>query len=254
MYPPRLPMQFPTGMAMVEIIPETARLSLNQGRPDQFVRLLIALGATPERAQDITLAIVDWRSGSRQLDQYYLSLNPSFLPRHASFQDVEEALYLRGMTPELFHGSYTRDPQGRLIRQSGFKDCVSPWGTIGPFDVNHAEPPLLAAMGIPPDTVQQIVELRRQQPMVNLNALTGARIATTNLRVGGHTIYTFRSTARVYMPNVGPGGPLSEVARTVSAQVKFRKPDLGPPPYQIIRWWDQAESPLATPAEVSLWR
>jgi len=232
--PSREQWAFPSGVAVVEIIPEQSRLSLNTGRADQFVALLLALGAPPERAQEIATGILDWRTpGSRVFDSYYLSLQPSFLPRHASFQEEEEVLYVRGMTPELFHGSYTRDQLGRLVRLGAFKDCVSVYGAVGTINLSFAEPALMRAFGMAPDLVEQAVASRRAAPPV--------------IRHGAdpHTIYTVRSTARVGMPN----GGLSEVSSTVSARVKFRRMEVvGPPAFQVLRWYEPAES------EVAQWR
>jgi general secretion pathway protein K len=239
---PVMRMAFPSGEAIVEIIPETARLSLNTGTPQEFVALLLALGADPPRAQSITAAILDWRGAQGGLDAYYLSLTPSFRPRHASFQEVEEAIYLQGMTPEIFHGNYARDRQGRLVRVGAFKDCVSVYGSTGEFDANFAEPALLRSIGIPPETVDRIVERRRGRPFINPGEL-GQIGGAGKLRIGGNTIFTFRATAHARTPN----GPFSEVSRTVSAQVKFRKPG-EPPSHQVLRWDESAYS------EVSQWK
>jgi general secretion pathway protein K len=237
--PPRVSYSFPSGEAMVELIPETARLSLNQARPEQFMALLLALGVEPQRAQDIALALIDWRAPGGALDPYYLSLTPSFRPRHASFQEVEEALYVRGMTPEIFHGSYTRDALGRLVRLGAFKDCVSVFGTTASFDVNHAEPALLVSLGVPPDAAARLVEIRRARPILNAGEIAqlGPMLAAAGgrLRVGGNTIWTMRSTARVRVA----GAPLSDLSRSVAATVKFRSDGEGPP-YDILRWHDQA--------------
>ena len=242
--PPRVRFEFPGGAAIVEIIPETARLSLNQGKPEEFLRLLAALGAEPERAQEITLALLDWRGQGVGLDAYYMSLVPSFRPRHASFQEVEEALYLKGMTPDLFHGAHTRDGRGRLVRLGAFKDCVSVFGTSGRFDANYADPALLRSMGIPPETVDSIVGFRRQRPFMNggeIGPVAGQ--AASLLRLGGNTIFTFRATARARRGD----GRYSDVSRTIAAQIKFRKPDT-PPLVHILRWDENAWS------EVSQWQ
>ena len=42
---------FPTGEAVVEIVPETAKLNLNSARPQDLLRLLAALGVHPDLAQ-----------------------------------------------------------------------------------------------------------------------------------------------------------------------------------------------------------
>jgi hypothetical protein len=55
--------------------------------------------------------------------------------------------------------------------------------------------------------------------------------------VGGNSIFTLRSTARIRMPN----GVLSDMSRTVAATVKFMSS--GDIPFQILRWYDNAWTP-----------
>lgn len=247
--PPRIRLSFATGEAAVEVIPESSRLNLNTGKAPDFVRLLVTLGAHPEQAQVITNAILDWRQqGGGTTDGYYATLIPSFRPRHASFQEIEEALWVQGMTPDLFHGSYTRHPRtGRLVRLGAFKDCVSLFGSNDKFDANGIEPALLASLGVPWEQVEAFVAERERGPFLNsgdigrVSPLVGSAMARLN--VAGYSMYTLRATARVRLPN----GRLSDVSRTVAAQVKFRMPDY-PPAYQIMRWNDQAFSPAYSEA------
>lgn len=241
---PLMQLPFPGGVAVVEVIPETARLSLNTGKPAEFLSLLVALGAPPQQAQEITTALLDWReTGGGAFDGFYSSLNPSFRARHSSFLNEEEALYVKGMTPDLFHGNYIREPNGRMVRLGAFKDCVSVFGTTGQFEVNSAEPALLASLGIAPPNVAQILNYRRMKRIVNVQEIGSlAGPAAVKLRSGGNSIYTFRATARMRLAD----GRLSDLRRTVSAQVKFL-PWGTMPPHQILRWRDTADS------EVSQW-
>jgi general secretion pathway protein K len=243
-----LVMNFPTGVAVVEVIPETARLSLNRAPADDIQRLLLAMGVAPAQAAEITAGIIDWRTPAGQggvglFDSFYLNQAPSFRARHASIEETEEVLFVKGMTPDIFYGTWTRDAQGRLIRVGGFRDCVSPHGSVGTFDAIAAEPALLLSIGVPPPGVDQIRLLRSQRPLTErdlpmLRSLAGP--AGGRLSVGGNTIYTFRATARLR----GPGGRLTETRRTMSATVKYF---LNPvdPPYQIIRWNENATSEVA---------
>jgi general secretion pathway protein K len=248
--PPRFTFDFRGGRAVVEIVPETAKLSLNQATYEEFYSLLLALGASPPKAQEIGAALLDWRSGGSDSDNYYLSMRPSFRARHASFQEIEEALLVKGMTPELFHGSYGRDPQGRLIRLGAFKDCVSVYATKGKFDANYAEPALLVSLGMPPQNVPQLLQFRSQR-LLKANELGGAGdlfgAATGKLTVGGQTIFTVRATGRIRRQD----GSFSDASRTVAAQVKFTQhtdPTYEQAPYQVLRWDDYASS------EVSQWQ
>ncbi len=236
---PRLLMPFPTGMADVEVIPEASKLNINEVPPGELFRLLVALSAPPEQAQAVTAGILDWRSGGpNPADIYYLSLTPSFRPRHASLEEIEELLLVRGMTPELYFGGFDRDPQGRLIPHAGLRDCVSIFGSTSSIDANTAEPAVLAAIGVPPHAIQMILARRSRIPFRNDGEVEGFVQATGapggRLRAGGNSIFTLRATARIRRDD----GTLGDLQRSVAAMVKFMPPGYDAT-HQILRWYDQ---------------
>ncbi len=239
---PLLPFSFPSGQALVEVIPETAKLNINTAPPLDLVRLLLALGADPARAELIAAAILDWRTPSAptQFDEFYQSLIPSFRSRHASFEETEELLLLRGMTRELYYGGYDHDTNGRLVPHAGLRDCVSVFGSAGALDVNAVEPAVLVTIGFSPDAAAAIVARRRLQPFKSIGEvaeLVGGSPGLGRLRVGGNVMFTLRSTARLTLPN----GQLSDLRRTVAATVIFR-PDEDIK-LQTLRWYDNAWIP-----------
>jgi len=238
-----LPFTFPSGPAVVEIIPETAKLNINFAPPPELLRVLLALGAEPARADQIVAAIVDWRSpaGITPFDGFYQSLTPSFRSRHASFEETEELLLLRGMTRELYYGGYYHDANGRLVPHGGLRDCVSVFGSRAVLDVNGVAPAVLVAIGMSPDAAAAIVARRRVQPFKSVGEvadLVGGSPALSRLRVGGNFIFTLRSTARITLPN----GQLSDMRRTVATTVIFR-PDAEDIKFQTLRWYDNAWIP-----------
>jgi general secretion pathway protein K len=241
---PVLPFTFPSGEAVVQVIPETAKLNLNTAPPPDLLRLLMALGADPDRASQIVAGIVDWRTpgGPSQFDSFYLALTPSFRSRHASFEETEELLLVRGITPELYYGGYDQDAQGRLVPRTGLRDCVTVLGRMDGIDVNTAQPAVLMAAGIPPDATAAIVDRRRQQPFKNAGEVEGfapgGGEAYARLRVGGQSIFTFRSTARIRLSN----GQLSDLRRIVAATVSFGRPD-DRTRVDVLRWYDNAWTP-----------
>jgi len=241
---PVLPFTFPSGEAVVQVIPETAKLNLNTAPPLDLLRLLMALGADPDRASQIVAGIVDWRTpgGPSQFDSFYLALTPSFRSRHASFEETEELLLVRGITPELYYGGYDHDAQGRLVPRAGLRDCVTVLGRMDGIDVNTAQPAVLMAAGIPPDATAAIVDRRRQQPFKNAGEVEGfapgGGEAYARLRVGGQSIFTFRSTARIRLSN----GQLSDLRRIVAATVSFGRPD-DRTRVDVLRWYDNAWTP-----------
>lgn len=248
----RLYFRFPSGDALVEILPAAAQINLNTASEQELYRLLLALGVEPPRAQTIAAGIIDWRTPPpggtlTGFDQYYLTVTPSFRARHASFEETEEVLLVRGMTPEIFYGTYARDAEGRLVRQSGLRDCVSVYGSSGRVDVNAADPALLAAIGLDPSAVAAIVERRRNRPFQSMQELEPVRQfggpGAQRLGIGGLSIYTIRATARLRRSDQ----QLSDARRTVAATVKFLGPGFDTP-YHVLRWYDNET------ADLSEWR
>jgi general secretion pathway protein K len=223
---------------VAEIIPETAKMNVNSSPPEDLLRLMLAASVPMDRAQGLVQAIVDWRTAapsglSTPFDQYYLSLTPSFRSRHASFEEIEELLLVRGMTPELFYGGYHPEPDGRLLPHGGLRDCLSVYGAISQFDVNTADPVLLAAVGLSPAQVATVVEARNRMPFREAQQLAMLGPAAARLRVGGEAFFTIRATARLRVAE----GQFSDTRRSVAMLVKFL-PREYMDRYHILRWYD----------------
>jgi general secretion pathway protein K len=184
-----------------------------------------------------------------EFDQYYLSLTPSFQARHASLQEIEELLLVRGVTPDLFYGSYRRNVLGQLVPHAGLRDCLTVYGSDAPFDVNTVEPAVMQAIGITPDAAAAIYALRKTAPIRNMNQLApfrnggGAvgRLGMEPLATDTAFAVTLRATAQLKLSN----GQLSDVRRTVAELVMFfdKESELrkeGQPPYHVMRWYENA--------------
>ena len=115
----RMNMDFPSGSATVEVIPENAKMNINVANAEDLYRVVFSVSGDEAQAREIVDGIIDWRNpspGPSAFDQYYFSIRPTFQARHASFQEIEELLLVRGMTPELFYGNYTADADGQIGR------------------------------------------------------------------------------------------------------------------------------------------
>jgi general secretion pathway protein K len=238
---PRMALEFPGGQVTVEVIPESAKLNVNQATPEELYGVLLALGTGPERAEQIAAAIVDWRMPAQSpptpLDRYYLDRNPSFLGRHASLEEIEELLVIQGMTPELFYGGFERDAKGGLRPRLGLRDCLSVYGGTSQFDVNTTPAPVLEAIGVPADTVAALVERRNRAPfrLPDEVAALGGGPVFGRLKVGGGNAFTLRATARLR----DASGALTETRRSVEALIKAMDPSkAGGVRYHVLRWYD----------------
>ncbi|HYP13179.1 MAG TPA: hypothetical protein VEQ63_04585 [Bryobacteraceae bacterium] len=238
---PRMHLEFPAGAADVEIIPEASKLNINEINPEELARLLANLGAGPETIPEIVAAILDWRNavpgGLSMFDQQYMNRSPSFRARHASFEEIEELLLVKGMTPDLFYGSVVRDAQGQLQPRAGLRDCVSVYGNQGGLDINTVQPAVMLTIGVPPPVVAAIVQRRHASPFRTAEHIAPFQQAggpsTSRLVIGGGTITTLRATARLRNQT----GALSDLSRSVSGMYKFHL-IANDPPVELLRWYD----------------
>jgi general secretion pathway protein K len=235
---PSMELQFPSADVHVDVIPEASKLSLNTSRPEDLMRLLTALGVGEDRAVEIAAAILDWRTPRDPLqpspfDSFYLAQSPSFLPRHASFQENEELLLVKGMTADIYYGSSLG------TTHAGLRDCVSVYGSPGAVDINTAQPATLQAVGLAPADVDTIVRSRAEHPVRDFKELgdlvQSLGPAGSRLRFGGQSMYTLRATARLRQAD----GKLSDLRRTVEALVKFNFTG-GVAGFDVLRWYDRA--------------
>jgi len=237
---PQMNLDFPGAQVAVDVIPETSKLSLNAATPEELLRLLTALRVPIDRATEITAAIVDWRTPADPLraspfDAFYLGQSPSFLPRHASYQQNEELLLTRGITPGLYYGESLDDSQ------AGLRDCLSVYGSSS-VDVNSAPPATMQAVGLSAQDAAAIVQRRSARPILDYQELASVQLAlgpaAQRLSLGGRMTYTLRATARLKMPD----GKLSDLRRTLAALVQFNfdggKQDR-PVGFQVLRWYDR---------------
>ncbi len=247
-YAPPMPFiryHYASGEAVVEVIPESGKLNVNQATPAQLQQLLAALGVDPVTSARIATGIIQWRGAAPDL-----GISPdasSFRPRGSSLEQLEEILLIPGMTPDIFYGRYDHDPSGRLIPRGGLRDCLTVWGNPQTIDVNTAAPALLESLGLSPAAVQAIVAQRAQHPFTSMDQvmplLAGARPEAQRLGIATSTCWTLRATARVRTAN----GQLSDLRRTVAAVVKFLDTTKYETPFETLRWYDDGWSPVAAP-------
>lgn len=111
--------QFGEGFYSVRPIDEGGKINLNRADEITLRRIFTNLGVEEPTSGILADSILDWRDADdlHRLNgaekDYYLSLSPSYAPRNGPFETVEDLLWVRGVTPELFYG----DGEGPGLRE-----------------------------------------------------------------------------------------------------------------------------------------
>lgn len=134
------------------IVDEESKLNINSASLESLMKL-------PEVDEEIASSIIDWRdedddpltSGAE--NSYYENLEKPYSCKNAPFDLVDELIYVRGMTNELFYGSKEKDI-------FPLKDLLTAWGD-GKININTAsEEILLTIPGVREEIIESIIERR----------------------------------------------------------------------------------------------
>jgi general secretion pathway protein K len=236
---PFIRLNFPSGEALVEVIPESSKMDVNGAEPVKLVRIMESLGVPEAAAGQIAMAIVDWRTP--RADAPVL---PTFSPPHASFQQIEELMSVSGVTPDLFYGRMEQLSDGRWIARAGLRDCLSVYSGSSAHDVNSVQPAVLAAEGFAPEAIAAVVAMRKQGPITRERLVAFAPSLgemAGGLTIGGGKILTLRATARVRSAD----GRLGELRRTATLTI-MREPSYDKSGYRVL---DARSGPAERPLE-----
>jgi general secretion pathway protein K len=215
------------GAFSYRITDEEGRLNINAGVPDRMHRLLTAIGVDRLERDAIVDSIEDWRdandttraNGAETED--YMKLPVPYQARTGNFQDTDELLQVKGVTPEIYYG---HDDKPAL------KDFVSARSRTT-VNVNTAPPPVLSAVGLSDAEINDIVQAR-----------TSAPYATVPGRFGGRRVTVGSNTFRIESEGVVNGDPKARIV----AIVQKTAAGTGTPPSIAVLSWRQV--PLREPA------
>jgi general secretion pathway protein K len=226
---------FPGGRCAVEVIPENAKLDVNQAPLEQLAALFGALGLDPIESTELARAIEDWRSPRvsdepNAFDAYYASLPEPYRGRHAALEQLEELLPVRGMSRELFFGRIERTEQGTWLRWPPLADLLTVASTGGAVNLNYAAREVLESLpGWDAATAARIVEVREVTPFSSPQGIE-------NLvpRASGASVTTAPSPW--YMLTATCMHPETSARRSVRAMVEIGSAlPLG---YRVTGWWE----------------
>lgn len=140
------------------LVDEERKINLNiVGSRDVLERLFMVCGGlSKEDARAVAASIMDWKNENADEsmygagNQYYQGLTPPYRPRHQNLKTLQELLYIKGMTPELY-------------------EKILPYVTLessGYVNLNTAPRPVLLALGFDPVICDNILAFRKGRDLI----------------------------------------------------------------------------------------
>ncbi len=216
------------GAFSYRISDEEGRLNINGGVPDRMQRLLSALGVDKMQRDAIVDAIEDWRdtndttrtNGAESDD--YLKLPVPYRARNGNFQDTDELLQVKGITPEMYFGHEDKPPLAEVLTARG----------RGTVNINTAPAPVLSSLGLSDAEISDIVQARTNNPYPTVpGRFTRARVTVLS------------NTFRIDAEGIVGGEPKARIVAIV--QKTLGGPGT-PPTVTVVSW---RPMPLRSPAK-----
>jgi len=248
--------EFPGGRCAVEVVPENAKLNVNQAPAEQLAALFRALGVEAVESAELAQAIEDWRSPrlsdvGNLFDAYYAALPQPYRARRAPLEQIEELLPVRGMTRELLFGRIERSEDGAWARKPPLADLLTTAPTGGGVNLNYASREVLEALpGWNTAAALRVVQLREATPLATPLGLENVvpRNSGASLTTAASTAYTLTATCE--HPEWGARRSVRaivEIDPTFAASL--------PQGYQVSAWWeDWPYANEVSEAVVQAWR
>jgi general secretion pathway protein K len=156
----------------IQILSVNGKMDINSVPLNLLMEIVEICGASPGvETTSIANSILDWidedelkRAEGAEKD-YYLSLAGPYLPKNNQIQDMREVLLVQGVTRDIFYGTE---------EHPGLVHFFSARGQSEKMDINSASPETFALLGdLPQEVVQNILEIRSEEPMTGFSRLGG---------------------------------------------------------------------------------
>jgi general secretion pathway protein K len=218
------------GVYEVRFIDESGKFNLNRANEETLRSIFRNLGVEQDRANILTDSILDWidpddlhRLNGAESD-YYMSLSPPYTAKNGPFDSVEDLLWVRGVTPELFYGDEER---------VGLRDIFSVDSPAGGVNLRTASPAVCVALvGISMEKCQDFIARRAQlseKTLADLLRLLGIQddsLVRRQIVFANPTVITIEARGH-------------QAQSTISRQVKGVVRVIGSDRYDLVRWLDR---------------
>lgn len=231
---------FGKGLYRVRLVDEGGKVNINRVDEDTLRRIFTNLGVEEPRRTILVDSILDWRdaddlhrvNGAEK--DYYLSLSPPYTPRNGPFDTVEDLLWVRGVTAELFYGQAEKDEENDTSRV-GLNKIFTVDGPTDRVNLRTASAAVIHALiGLPLEKSQAFVEERKklsEKTLADMFRLLGIAAGDTAQRQ-----FVFTNSSVITIEAAGRHAE-SVTQREVRGVVRVVGGNRG---FELIRWVDRS--------------
>ena len=158
------------GSFRVRWIDEGGKININRADEETLRRIFTNLGVEEPTKAILVDSIMDWRdpddlhrtNGAE--NEYYRSLKPPYTAKNGLFDTVEDLLWVRGMTAELFYGyGDSRKAQGDNEQRIGLREIFTVDSPIDRVNLRTASADVIHALtGIPLEKSRRFIDERKK--------------------------------------------------------------------------------------------
>jgi len=231
---------FGDGVYRVRLIDEGGKININRVNEENLRRIFTNLGIDDARRDVLVDSIMDWRdpddlhrtNGAE--NDYYASQSPAYTAKNGPLDGIEDLLWIRGMTPDLFFGyGNGKEPAPSQPSRIALRDIFTVDSPIDRVNLRSASAEVIhAVMGIPLEKSRGFVEERKkssEKTLADLLPLLGIGSGDPALR-----LFIFTNPSVVAVEAEGKLAD-SGLRRKVKGIVRLG----GARGYELLRWLDR---------------
>jgi len=230
-----------SGAFRVRWVDEGGKININRADEETLRRVFTNLGVEEPSKAILVDSIMDWRDpddlhrASGAENEYYRSLNPPYTAKNGPFDTVEDLLWVRGVTAELFYGyGDAKGDREENKQRVGLREIFTIDSPIDRVNLRTASADVIHALtGIPLDKSRRFVDERKKlsdKTLPDLLPLLGIGAGDAALQQ-----FVFANPAVVTVE--AEGRPTeSHVSRRVKGVVRAAG---GGREFELVRWIDR---------------
>ena len=232
--------QLGAGMLRVRLIDESGKININRVNEETLRRVFINVGVDAARSDILVDSIMDWRDpddlhrANGAENDYYQSLTPPYTARNGPLDTVEDLLWIRGMTPDLFYGYPQPGAEpAEASKRVALRDLFTVDSPIDRVNLRTASAEVIhALLGIPLEKCRSFVAERKklsERTLADLLPLLGVGAADNAMQM-----FIFANPSVVAVEAEGHPSE-SQMGRRIKGVVRLG----GGQGFELLRWLDR---------------